>query len=177
MSSFTDDMDISWYQVSDSPIQANSRMHVRINGRFITLFHYRNSITAIDSVCHHAGGPLTEGPLQDIEELNTTVVLCPWHRYMVSLDGYKVFQSVDFENGKAQEVGWKKGKMVQRAHRVHADSEGTYIGIASTTSGGEAGVCGSDQHASSELCGSLFAVHMHSFEPIRLETHPYAALR
>jgi nitrite reductase/ring-hydroxylating ferredoxin subunit len=38
----------------------------------VTIFRHRGHLTAIDSVCHHAGGPLTLGPLQDIEDLGST---------------------------------------------------------------------------------------------------------
>jgi hypothetical protein len=38
-----------------------------------------------------AGGPLTLGKVQDIEELGMKVVLCPWHKFMVDIrTGVKV---------------------------------------------------------------------------------------
>ena len=61
------------YQVCESGLPANgNRLHTCVEGRFITLFRHNNRLSAIDSVCHHAGGPLTLGPLQDIEELGMT---------------------------------------------------------------------------------------------------------
>lgn len=63
-----------------------SRLHVTVRGRYVTIFRQRGVLSAIDSICYHAGGPLTKGPLQDIEELGMTVVMCPWHNYPVSID-------------------------------------------------------------------------------------------
>ena len=61
------------YQVCEAGLPANGdRLHTCVEGRFVTLFRHNNRLSAIDSVCHHAGGPLTLGPLQDIEELGMT---------------------------------------------------------------------------------------------------------
>lgn len=79
-------------------------------------------------VGYHAGGPLGQGSVQDIEELGLTVVVCPWHKFMVSLsDGCRAYQAIDMINGKAVVRGWVKGKPVQRAHKVREDGEGIYV--------------------------------------------------
>jgi hypothetical protein len=101
-------------------------------------------------VCHHAGGPLTDGPIRDIEDLGLTVVSCPWHNFLVCIDnGVKVFQGVDIIDGKPTVLGWvsfslfishymkqfiislkqKTGKVVQRAHFVKEDEKYIYIVI------------------------------------------------
>ena len=55
------------------------RLHTCVEGRYVTIFRRKNVLSAIDSICHHAGGPMTLGPLKDIEELGgLTVVSCPW---------------------------------------------------------------------------------------------------
>ena len=75
---------------------------------------HTGTLSSIDAVCHHAGGPLTLGPIQDIEDLGMTVVLCPWHKFMVSIhDGTKAYQKVEIVGGKPTIAGWVKGKMVQ----------------------------------------------------------------
>jgi nitrite reductase/ring-hydroxylating ferredoxin subunit len=80
--------------------EEGGRLHTCVEDRYITVFRSRGKLSCIDSVCHHAGGPLTDGPIQDIEELGITVVVCPWHRFMVSIDdGVKAFQGVDIING------------------------------------------------------------------------------
>jgi len=152
-----------WYQVSSSAVEAGGRIHTRLDGRYVTVFNRRSRLSAIDSICHHAGGPLTEGALQDIEDLNVTVVLCPWHRYMVSLDGFKVFQGIHFVDGEPQHAAWRLGKRVQRQHEVRSDASGTYVRLDAGRRGAED--CGSDQHADSELCGRVF--ELHAFQPIR----------
>jgi hypothetical protein len=66
--------------------------------------------------------------VKDIEELGMTVVVCPWHRFMVSLtDGCRAYQAIDMVDGKPIVRGWVKGKTVQRAHKVREDADGIYV--------------------------------------------------
>jgi nitrite reductase/ring-hydroxylating ferredoxin subunit len=118
-----------WFLVAEGgKVKEGERLHVRVQERYITIFNHRGRLTAIDSICHHAGGPLTLGPLQDIEELGKRVVLCPWHRFMVSIDdGTKAYQSVEIVNGLPVNKGWKLGKVVQRAHKLLENEKGIYI--------------------------------------------------
>jgi hypothetical protein len=68
-----------WWLCSTTGEPANgNRLHTRIEGRFITIFRHHGKLSAIDSICHHAGGPLTQGGVQDIEDLGVSVVSCPW---------------------------------------------------------------------------------------------------
>jgi 3-phenylpropionate/trans-cinnamate dioxygenase ferredoxin subunit len=46
---------------------------VTVNDRRIALFNLEGSIVAVDDVCPHRGGPLSEGIVQGHE------VTCPWH--------------------------------------------------------------------------------------------------
>lgn len=122
--------DMKWYRVADCGQPAEGeRLHVRVEHRYVTIFKHKNKLSAIDSICHHAGGPLTMGPLQDIEELgNMRVVLCPWHRFMVSIDGgLKAYKSVDIINGVPTASGWKVGKTVQRPHAIRENADGIYL--------------------------------------------------
>ena len=117
MSSFSS---TSWIKVCpSSSLGDGERLHFEVESRYITIFRHRGVLSAIDSVCHHAGGPLTDGPLQEIEELGLTVVSCPWHRFLVSIDGIgsesneaqtpptlggiKVYKGVEIVNGKPTE--------------------------------------------------------------------------
>jgi nitrite reductase/ring-hydroxylating ferredoxin subunit len=76
-------------------------------GRYVTVFRIHNKLSVMDSVCHHAGGPLTEGPIQDVEDLGLAIVLCPWHRFSVDVHtGHKVYQGVEIVNGVPQKSGW-----------------------------------------------------------------------
>jgi nitrite reductase/ring-hydroxylating ferredoxin subunit len=120
---------MSWYKVATATdIAEGGRLHVKVEGRYVTIFLHRGHLSAIDSICHHAGGPLTLGSVRDIEELGVTVVLCPWHKFMVSIDeGLKAYQAVDIVNGKPVNVGWKLGKVVQRVHKVELRSDGIYL--------------------------------------------------
>ena len=37
----------------------------------------------LDAICYHAGGPLTEGDIEDFG--GHRAVVCPWHKYRVDL--------------------------------------------------------------------------------------------
>jgi nitrite reductase/ring-hydroxylating ferredoxin subunit len=118
-----------WSKVSEIslPVEGD-RLHAKVDGRYITIFRHGGKLSCIDAICHHAGGPLTLGPLKDIEDLNLTVVLCPWHKFMVSIDGgLKAYQGVTFVDGKPVNTGWKVGKVVQRPHYVVERESGVYV--------------------------------------------------
>ena len=118
-----------WSKVckSGQPTEGN-RLHAKIDGRFVTVFRNRGKLSCIDSICHHAGGPLTLGKLEDIEDLGVTVVLCPWHKFMVTIDGgVKAYKGVSFQGGKPVDAGWKTGKVVQRPHLVIEKADGVYV--------------------------------------------------
>ncbi len=118
-----------WWRVAGPglPLEG-ARLHTSIEGRFITLFRHRNTLSCIDAICHHAGGPLTLGALEDIEDLGNTVVLCPWHKFMVDIvDGTKAYRKVEVQGGKPVVGGWVRGKVVQRVHWVREDEGGVYV--------------------------------------------------
>jgi len=136
----------------------HDRIHVSIDERIITIFRDKfNKLSAIDSVCHHAAGPLTMGTLQDIEDLDVTVVLCPHHKYAVSIhDGTKIYQAVEIKQGKPVAIGWKRGKTVQRNHNVFED---LISGEISLTLNQDNIHISSDQDSKSTLCAQYFPLH------------------
>mmetsp|Transcript_11681 Transcript_11681/g.19555 ORF Transcript_11681/g.19555 Transcript_11681/m.19555 type:complete len:174 (-) Transcript_11681:1322-1843(-) len=145
-----------WARVADRgvPIEGG-RFHAKVDGRFVSIFRHKGKLHCIDSICHHAGGPLTLGPLQDIEDLGVTAVVCPWHKFLVSIDGgVKAYQGVEFKGGKPVNAGWKLGKIVQRPHRIAERPSGVYISLHLTTD-----PCTSDNDAYSELCAQDYEIH------------------
>lgn len=118
-----------WSKVAERGQPADgARLHAKVDGRYVTIFKHNGKLSCIDSICHHAGGPLTKGRLQDIEDLGVTVVLCPWHAFMVTIDGgVKAYKGVDFRGGKPADAGWKLGKVVQRPHLVMENEEGVFV--------------------------------------------------
>jgi nitrite reductase (NADH) small subunit len=61
-------------------LKAGCAKGVEINGNSVALFNIDGSYHAINDICGHRGGPLSEG------ELDGTTVICPWHgwRYNVT---------------------------------------------------------------------------------------------
>lgn len=56
-----------------SEIPSGQGKCVEVDGKRIAIFNVDGLYYAIDDVCPHQGGPLSEG------ELGGTVVTCPWH--------------------------------------------------------------------------------------------------
>jgi nitrite reductase (NADH) small subunit len=70
--------DISLGPVDDIPVGEGRAFAV--NGRQIAVFRLRgDSLRALDAVCPHRGGPLSDGIADD------TVVICPLHSYTYEL--------------------------------------------------------------------------------------------
>lgn len=61
-------------------VKEGSGKSVEINGKAIAVFNVGGKFYAINDVCGHRGGPLSEG------ELDGNTVICPWHgwRYDVT---------------------------------------------------------------------------------------------
>lgn len=162
------DSELKWYKISEyGSIQDGERLHTCIEGRFVTAFRSKGELSVIDSVCYHAAGPLTLGPVKDIEDLSMTVVSCPWHNYMVSIkDGVRAYQGVEFVNGKPVPTGWKRGKVVQRPHFIREDPlNGLQVALNVTHD-----ACPSDDDACNPHCGDQFP--RRAFEPTLVITHP-----
>lgn len=54
-------------------LPVGSAKEVEHDGRIYAIFNVDGVISAIDGICPHQGGPLSEG------EINGTCVSCPWH--------------------------------------------------------------------------------------------------
>jgi nitrite reductase (NADH) small subunit len=75
-----------------------------VDGRQIAVFRLRDgSVRAVDALCPHRGGPLSDGIADD------RVVICPLHNYT-----YDLTTGQEFANGGA----------AVRAYAVHVDGSG-----------------------------------------------------
>jgi nitrite reductase/ring-hydroxylating ferredoxin subunit len=54
---------------------------VELGRRTIALFRYGARLFALDDMCPHSGGPLSEGEVEDGRDT------CPWHGARFALDG------------------------------------------------------------------------------------------
>ena len=54
--------------------------HVMAHGKPMALFNVNGSFYAVNQICPHMGGPLSEGTL------NGNVVTCPWHGWTFCVD-------------------------------------------------------------------------------------------
>jgi nitrite reductase/ring-hydroxylating ferredoxin subunit len=151
----------AWWQLETaaSSVREGQRVHCCVEGRYITIFRVKGGLSAIDAICHHAGGPLTAGPLQEIEELGgVTVVLCPWHRCAVDVKfGLKAYQSVEIRGGAPLNAGWRIGKMVQRPHNVFQREHDDALFVQLVLSPDQE-PCASDKDTYSERCAQSLSL-------------------
>ena len=93
-----------WHSTGISYTQlALTRMeHIQVEGRYITLhLSGEEKIYVFDSICYHAGGLLSLGEIDHIDDIEDLVVTCPLHHYQISLeDGAKLYQGLHMVEGK-----------------------------------------------------------------------------
>jgi nitrite reductase/ring-hydroxylating ferredoxin subunit len=131
-----------------------ARLHCCVKGRYISLLRWGGALHCLDSVCYHAGGPLTAG---EIEELPNGVVcvLCPWHTYPVSIaSGEKWYRATEKDaDGKLVPTGWKSVGPRQRVHDVEERPvEGIFVRLRLDGAALE-----SDSYAHNTVCGERCA--------------------
>ena len=110
----------------DSLVGGSARAHVNIDGRFVTVINHENHLYCLDSSCYHNGGPLGVG---DIETLGDNLcIICPWHRYSVSLSsGVLVYKKLEYSNGKLVPGGFSCTPNKQRTHEVENREGNVYV--------------------------------------------------
>jgi nitrite reductase (NADH) small subunit len=62
-----------------SALPPGKAVRVNVEGSSIALFHTADRFFALDDICPHMAGPLSEGKVEDC------TVTCPWHRWRYSL--------------------------------------------------------------------------------------------
>ena len=60
-------------------LPAGSAKEVEFEGRVYAIYNVEGTLSAIDGICPHQGGPLAEG------ELEGSLVTCPWHGWQFDL--------------------------------------------------------------------------------------------
>ena len=66
-------------KVAAADLKPGMGVCVEVGGKEIAVFNHGGAICALDNVCPHQGGPLSEGEIQDGR------VVCPWHGWMFDL--------------------------------------------------------------------------------------------
>jgi nitrite reductase/ring-hydroxylating ferredoxin subunit len=64
---------------AESELPIGSSKEVELQGRIVALFNVGGRILALDGICPHAGGPLSEGIVEG------QTVTCPWHGWQFDL--------------------------------------------------------------------------------------------
>lgn len=69
-----------WHRVADSNAldvaPGGSRLHVCVEGRYVSIIRHGGGVYCLDSNCHHAGGPLALGEIEEVD--SHPCLVCPW---------------------------------------------------------------------------------------------------
>lgn len=86
-----------------------------------------SEVYALDSICYHMGGPLVEG---DIEEIaGHTTIVCPWHKYHISVEtGEGFYMALDRQ--------WKSKGVKQRTHQCIVRDDQIFVRISTAARDG-----------------------------------------
>lgn len=121
----------------------------------MSVLRHRGKLYCMDSTCYHAGGPLGNGDIEDVN--GESCLVCPWHLYQVSLeDGSKFYQPLIMTADKKMVPGgWKKKENAQRVHKVEERADGIYVtlnldGKWDSDSYGGMSTCGGSSQASNK---------------------------
>ncbi|XP_062867450.1 Rieske domain-containing protein [Trichomycterus rosablanca] len=97
-------------------IQAK-RTNITVGERDILVIHHQGVFYAMDQHCYHAGGALLNG---DIEEIaNKLCIICPKHKYKISLAEGEGLYKIPNQRGKDQPPRWCSKGIKQRVHKVN----------------------------------------------------------
>jgi nitrite reductase/ring-hydroxylating ferredoxin subunit len=141
-----------WHRVADNGAleeQSEGRLHLKHQGRYISIIRYKDRLYCVDSVCFHAGGPLALGDVEELQEGNPCLI-CPWHFYHISIkDGEKWYQAAQpGVDGKLEAGNWKSIGKRQRVHEVEERDDGIYVKLCLD------GNVASDDYAFKQECGA-----------------------
>lgn len=117
---------MEWSPVGNvKDIADGKRVCFQANGRSLVLIRRQDRFFCLDSACHHFGGPIWSG---DIEELGGRLALvCPWHGYKVDLvTGEGLEKTINEADGSCNMT--TKGR-VQRTHEVQVNPDTGVISI------------------------------------------------
>lgn len=100
--------------------QTGARVHVRPGGRGVTVLRAPDgTLRCLDLICYHAGGPLGQGPIEEVD--GRDCIVCPWHSHKVTLDrGEKLYRATEMgPDGKLVPLGWRSAGVRQRCHLAY----------------------------------------------------------
>jgi nitrite reductase/ring-hydroxylating ferredoxin subunit len=115
---------------SSSDIVERRGYQVEVHGRMICIFRHDGNLYALDLHCYHMGGPLATGDIEELvlerptgrgEEVHPCVV-CPWHKYKISLKtGEGIYRQTDPFSATKECVIKSRGQK-QRTHEVFEEN-------------------------------------------------------
>ncbi|XP_066502490.1 Rieske domain-containing protein [Hoplias malabaricus] len=106
----------SFFVGKETDLIKAKRTNITVGDRDLIVIHHRDTFYAMDQHCYHAGGSLLNG---DIEEINNKLcIVCPKHKYKISLEEGEGLYKASNPQDKAQLPRWYSKGIKQRVHKV-----------------------------------------------------------
>ncbi|KAM3621656.1 uncharacterized protein V6R79_014070 [Siganus canaliculatus] len=93
-----------------------------LEGRDILIIHNQGVFHAMDSYCYHAGGPLENGDIEEID--GKWCIICPKHKYKITLTNGECIYKASDPTVKPSVPKWYSKGVKQRIHTVVTESNG-----------------------------------------------------
>lgn len=104
-----------WMCIGEKGSYVGKRKEIKVHGRRVTVLQANGLWICLDTICYHAGGPLTEGAVRRVA--GRTCLQCPWHSYLVDVaTGEGLYLDM---NRRYRSKGIR-----QRVHGVREDKHG-----------------------------------------------------
>ncbi|XP_061478576.1 Rieske domain-containing protein [Rhineura floridana] len=112
----------------EDDIKKQRRTTATVHDREVVVFYHDGKFYALDCRCYHAGGPLHQGEIEDIN--GQPCIICPWHKYKITLTtGEGLYQAIN-PREPSSTPKWQSKGVKQRTHRVTVDSGKVYVTLS-----------------------------------------------
>ena len=91
---------------AEADFEPGEARRVRVDGKAVALFRTPEGFLAFDDACPHAGGPLSEGVLDD------GVLVCPWHGFRYDTGTGACLIGDEFPAARRREVRLEAGRIL-----------------------------------------------------------------
>ncbi|KAI8501460.1 hypothetical protein Bbelb_207310 [Branchiostoma belcheri] len=116
---------------TEAQLLREGRWSGQVHGRDVVVFHHLGGCYSMDRICHHAGGPLQDGDIEDIA--GHACIVCPWHKIKITLaTGESLYRAIDPDTIKQRppKTRWTSKGVKQRTHTAEVRDGNVYVTLS-----------------------------------------------
>ncbi|XP_078613379.1 Rieske domain-containing protein-like [Branchiostoma floridae x Branchiostoma japonicum] len=116
---------------TEAHLRKEGRWSGQVHGRDVVVFHHQGGSYCMDRICHHAGGPLQDGDIEDIA--GHACIVCPWHKIKITLaTGESLYRAIDPATIKQRppRTRWTSKGVKQRMHTAEIRDGNVYVTLS-----------------------------------------------